>query len=115
MIEYKSDDISGELLLTLTENASVAEPVYVFTFTHVLTKQTVQFSKTSDDDESTFPERYNLFRINPSELFQQPGEWHYTVSEQQTGLVLERGKMNITKTFNFTMYDADTRYTTYGG
>jgi hypothetical protein len=115
MIEFDQGDPSPvEFIFTLTENVTEAEPVYDFTFTHVLTKQQVTFSRTVDDDTSTNKDRYNSFMIDTAQ-FTQAGEWHYTVTEEQTGVVLEYGKMIITRAFNYNMYDSATSYSTYNG
>jgi VCBS repeat-containing protein len=114
MLEFNQSDTTVEFILTLTENVTVLDPVYDFSFVHVLTKTVVAFTKTTSDDESDFPGRYNAFTINTN-LFTQPGEWHYTVTEQQTGIELEKGKLLIDRDFNITMYDSATTYKTYNG
>jgi hypothetical protein len=103
-----------EFILTLSELVTENEPVYEFQFTHVLTKTQVTFTLTEADDTSEHPERYNSFTIDVTQ-FEEVGEWHYVVIEQQTGIVLESGKMIITRDFNFTMYAGNTTYTAYNG
>lgn len=112
MLQFNQSDIVVQLILTLTEKVTVADPVYNFVFTHVLTKTEVNFSKTTDEDESAFPDRYNAFTILTN-LFDQPGEWHYEVIEDQTGFTLEKGKLIIDRDFNFNMYNGSTTYNTY--
>ncbi len=114
MIQFANTVTSYEFILTLTELVTVNEPVYDFVFTHVLTKEQVSFSLTEADDTSDHPTRYNAFTIDTTQ-FHQVGEWHYLVTEQQTGNVLEQGKMIITRDFNYNMYAGTTSYTAYNG
>lgn len=117
LIYTLGDTTEQDLYLTLFENQTTSEPVYVFSFVNVLTKTEVSFIKYTTDDKSFWPERYNLFRIKPGELFTEPGEWHYKVIEQQSNTVLEQGMMIISSntTFTFTKYNADNRYKAYRG
>ena len=83
------------------------------------TKDVITFTKTTDDDFSKYPERYNEFEVNPSAIFAgyQVGEWHYIITEQQTGTVLEYGKLYLDRgtDFSFTKYDNATTFKTYNG
>ena len=119
MLQFKIDSISERILVTITEFVSVIEPVYVFQFTHVLTKDVVIFTKTVADDFSNYQNRYNEFSINPSVLFNgfQVGEWHYKVTEQQTGYSLEYGKLLLERgtDFSFKTYNNNTTFKTYNG
>jgi hypothetical protein len=114
MIQFPNTLTEYEFILTLTESVTVDEPIYDFVFTHVLTKRQVSFSLTEADDTSDYPQRYNAFTIDTTQ-FTEIGEWHYIVTEQQTGNVLEQGKMIITRAFNYTQYAGTTTYTAYGG
>ena len=106
---------SYEFIMTLTELVTVNEPAYNFVFTHVLTKEQVSFQLSEADDNSDFPGRYNSFTIDTTQ-FEHVGEWHYVVTEAQTGNILEQGKMLITRdSFNYTMYGGITTYTAYNG
>lgn len=128
MLEFKQDDTAVPLILTLTENVSLADPFYLFAFTHVITKDVVAFIKADADDESNYPQRYNQYTIDPSVLFDgfHPGEWHYKIYEQDndTNLdpalsrsVLEYGKMilNRAQEFAYELYDSPTTFKTYNG
>lgn len=81
MLEFKQDDTSAILIVTLTEKVTITNPYYLFVFTHVLTKAVVSFIKSEAQDESDYPERYNQFTINPAVVFlNKPiGEWHYWI------------------------------------
>lgn len=114
MIEFDNTETEYEFIMTLTELTTVDNPIYDFVFTHVLTKDQVSFSLTTDDDNSEYPSRYNSFTIDVTQ-FTHPGEWHYTVTEQQTGITLEQGKMIINRAFNYEMYAGTTSYTAYQG
>ncbi len=115
MIQFANTDVTGTIISTLTELVTVDDPVYDFVFTHVLTKEQVSFSLTEDDDTSEFPTRYNSFVVDVT-LFDQVGEWHYVVTEQQTGNILEKGKMIITRDDSiYTKYAGTTTYTAYNG
>lgn len=128
MLEFKQDDTAAVLILTLTESASLSAPYCLFAFTHVTTKDVVAFLKSTDDDESDYPDRYNQFTIDPSVLFAgyQPGEWHYKIYEQPSdsnvdpalsGAVLEFGKMILDRAeeFAYDIYDSPTSFKTYNG
>lgn len=125
MLEFKQSDTEAHLILTLTENVSIDTPVFLFVFTHVLTKQVVAFIAA---DVSSFPQRYNQFLINPSVVFtgKPPGEWHYKIYEQVSlvnmdptlsGAVLEYGKMILDRAVEFApaMYDEPTSFKAYNG
>lgn len=128
MLEFKQDDMTAVLILTLTELVSLPDPYFLFVFTHVTTKDIVAFLKFSDDDESPHPERYNQYTIEPVSLFASmpPGEWHYQVHEQASdtnldpalaGAVLEFGKLILDRSteFAFQQYDSLTSFKTYNG
>lgn len=118
MIEFANTETEYNFIFTLTELVTVSDPIYDFVFTHVLTKQTVSFSLTPADDISLFQERYNEFLIDVTQFYFDGagiGEWHYVVTEHQTGIILEQGKMIITRDFNYTKYAGATNYTAYEG
>lgn len=127
MLEFKQNDISATLILTLTESVTLPAPNYLFVFTNVTTKDVVAFVLLNGADISLYKYRYNKFLINPSVLFagKNNGEWHYGVYEQAsavnldpTGLNnLEYGKMMLNRAVDFavTKYDAPTSYKAYEG
>lgn len=128
MLEFKQDDTVVALILTLTELATLVAPNFLFVFTHVTTKDQVAFVKLDGDDESTHPDRYNQYTINPAILFagMPPGEWHYRIYEQVSttnldptlaGGLVEDGKLLLNRPvdFAFTKYDSPTTYKTYNG
>lgn len=128
MLQFKQDDTSVVMILTLTELVTLTTPYYLFVFTHVTTKSVVAFVKSEVDDESDYPGRYNQFIIDAYAVFdgEQPGEWHYKVYEQesainidpdQSGGLLEEGKLILDRAtdFEYTMYDQSTSYKVYNG
>lgn len=128
MLEFRQNDTTAELVLTLTEKATLQAPYYLFVFTHVTTKEVVAFIKSFVEDESAYQRRYNQFTINPSVVFAdtQPGEWHYRVFEQESavnedpdssGAVLEYGKLMLKRAtdFSYNKYDSPTQYQVYNG
>jgi hypothetical protein len=119
MLQFRNDSTSERIIVTLTELTTILEPIYLFTFTQVTTKEVVSFTRTTEDDFSNYPNRYNEFEIDPSTIFsgKQIGEWHYVVTEQQTAVVLEYGKLYLDRAvdFEFTKYDIATSFKTYNG
>lgn len=128
MLQFRQDDTTAVMILTLTEFVTLPAPYYLFVFTHVTTKDQVKFIKAEIDDESEYPDRYNQFTINAATVFvdQQPGEWHYKVYEQESavnldpalaGTMLEDGKLILDRAteFEYSMYEGTTSYKTYNG
>lgn len=62
MIKIKKNT-TQDVVLTLSEKTTITSPVYIFSFTHDLTKEVKNFTAT---DTSPYPERYNLFSITES-------------------------------------------------
>lgn len=126
MLQFKQEDTSAVLIVTLTEKVTISDPYYLFVFVHVLTKAVISFVKYIGQDESNFQSRYNQFTINPAIVFASApiGEWHYTVYEQvsssntdpsQAGNELEYGKLLIDRTTAYapTMYNQPQTYSAY--
>jgi hypothetical protein len=128
MLQFKQDDTTAVMILTLTEFVTLAMPYYLFVFTHVETKRVVSLVKAPADDESGHPQRYNQFTIDAADVFEdQPtGEWHYKVYEQEsstntdidlTGDLLEDGKLILDRSteFGYSQYNSETTYKAYNG
>ena len=128
MLQFKQDDTTAEMILTLTEFVTLPMPYYLFVFTHVETKRVVAFVKSEADDESDYPQRYNKFTIDATDLFENEpiGEWHYKVYEQESdintdpnaaGGLLEEGKLILDRSteFEYTQYETTTSYKSYNG
>lgn len=116
----------GQIIVTLNELKTIDAPYYLFVFTHTTTSDVVKFIKSSSDDESEYPERYNLFTINSS-LFDGflDGEWHYTVYEQESSTnedislarAVENGKLKLNpeEEFEYIKYNQTQTYKSYNG
>lgn len=128
MLQFRQNDTAVVIILTLTELVTIPAPIFLFAFTHVVTKDLVAFVKGLVDDQSDYPDRYNQFTIDPSALFDgaQPGEWHYQVFQQtnpnnlipaNADSLLESGKLILDRAggFAFTLYDSPTTFKTYNG
>jgi hypothetical protein len=120
MLQFRQSDTTTSLILTLSELKTETSPDYHFVFTHILTRDTVSFTKLNGDDESLYPYRYNKFTIDPSTLFdgKEPGEWHYKVYENDAdGTLLEQGKLMLQREedFEYTTYNSSNSFTTYNG
>jgi hypothetical protein len=128
MIQLTQGLTSEKIIVTLNENKTLTQPNYLFVFTQVTTGDIVAFVKSEMDDESDYPERYNQFEINTNVLFdaRPPGEWRYTVYEQENATntdpadangILETGKLMLlaSEEFTYTTYNNITTYKAYNG
>lgn len=126
MIELVKGDISEQLIVTLNEKKTLANPHYLFVFTHSTTKAVVAL--VAGVDQSGFPERYNQFNINTATVFlnKTPGQWLYEVYEQESAVntnpansttLVETGKMILrdSEDFEYTQYNQAVTYKTYEG
>ena len=122
MLHLQQGETSQNIVVTLQELQTLTTDYkYKFVFTHGTTKQVVTFFKTSADDESTYPSRYNEFEINTADVFEDrpPGEWLYQVFETDLDEVvtveLENGKMYLLESTAYTptQYNVATTYTAY--
>ena len=124
MLLFTLENNADRVVVTLTEKVTLNEPYFLFTFTHIETRQTVEFIRASDADESASPERYNQYTIDTAALFEgkPDGEWIYKVYEQESeiseaGSLLEQGKMQLVKDRDtvFTAYESATSFKAYNG
>lgn len=128
MLQFKQDDTTASIILTLRELQTIADAFYLFVFTHVTTKDVVSFVKSQADDLSGFQDRYNEFTIAPNVLFAglPTGQYNYTIYEQAsntntnvslTGAAIEYGKIILERAvdFAFAGYEPATTYKGYDG
>lgn len=128
MLQLQINQASEKIILTLDELKTLDEPNYLFVFTHVLTKQQVSFVRLRDEEESSYPSRFNQFSVSTSTVFANKpvGEWHYSVYEQESEdntdtelstALIEQGKMMLLPAAEFeqTKYDQPTSFKTYNG
>jgi len=115
-----------DVVVTLTEKVTLANPFYLFVFTHETTKAVISMVLSSGDDLSLYTSRYNEFTFSASYfLTAAVGKYTYQVFEQDnsyniitTGLnEVENGKMDLNKatSFAFQTYTTATNYTSYAG
>ena len=93
------------IILTLTEKATTASPIFLFVFTNRSSNEEIKFIKASDTDISPYKERYDKFVIvtNTYFAFSLEGQYTYNVYQNTnftnldpTGLVLlENGIMEL--------------------
>lgn len=105
------------IILTLTEKATLTSPNWLFIFKSRVTNETVSFVVLGSADISAYKERFNSFNIVVNTYFanKNSGEYSYTIYEQTstsntnpanaTGIV-EVGQMNLKDAtdFSFTSY-----------
>lgn len=123
MVNLTKGQASELIIMTLYEKQTLTENYeFRFVFVHTLTRQTVTFDKGPDDDQSTYPQRYNQFEIDTQSVFgtKPAGEWLYTVYEVDTETdeitaTLEVGKMILKQStdFDYEKYTTATSYTAY--
>lgn len=105
------------IILTLTEKATLTSPNWLFIFKSRVSNETVSFVILGSADLSGYKERFNSFNIVVNTYFanKNSGEYSYTIYEQTstsntnpanaTGIV-EVGQMNLKDAtdFSFTSY-----------
>jgi hypothetical protein len=128
MLELHFGESSEKVIVTLNELITLTDPYYLFVFTHVVTKDVVSAIRSTAQDESLYPERYNQFDIDTDVVFldMQPGEWHYKIYEQaddtntdvdDTTSLVEYGKMILYPEMAYApaKYNESTTYKVYNG
>jgi len=114
---YLEQGVVNQIVLTLSEVTTVANPHYLFVFTNEMnTTSTPQLFTASDT--SAYPERYNLFSLNePTDISLIQGQFTYQVYEsnvpfvlplsiaQTTGVVIEEGRMVVSGPAGNSIYD----------
>ena len=124
MVVFQKSNTSNDIILTLTEKVTIENPYYLFVFENRTTKGKVKFVKSSTDDLSSYPERFNEFTVARA-LFTEIGKYVYRVYEQdnesntdETGLnLLENGQAEFidVPAETYTEYSSETTYKVYGG
>lgn len=108
---------TDNIVLTLTEKATLTNPNWLFIFESRLTNETISFVILGSADLSAYKERFNSFNLVVNTYFahKTSGEYTYSIYEQAsssntnpalaTGLV-EVGQMNLKDAtdFSFTSY-----------
>ncbi len=108
---------TDNIVVTLTEKATLTNPNWLFIFESRLTNETISFVVLGSADLSAYKDRFNSFNIVTNTYFgsKTSGEYTYTIYEQAsssntnpalaTGIV-EVGQMNLKDAtdFAFTSY-----------
>lgn len=108
---------TDNIVVTLTEKATLTNPNWLFIFESRLTNETISFVILGSTDLSAYKERFNSFNLVVNTYFanKTSGEYTYSIYEQAsssntnpalaTGLV-EVGQMNLKDAtdFSFTSY-----------
>lgn len=108
---------TDNIVVTLTEKATLTNPNWLFIFKSRVTNETISFVVLGSADLSAYKERFNSFNIVVNTYFanKTSGEYTYSIYEQAsssntnpdlaTGLV-EVGQMNLKDAtdFSFTSY-----------
>ena len=119
MLHLTAGNTDDRIIVTLNEKKTIDEPTYQFVFTHITTKEVVQFNLPATAEVSSYRNRYNEFSIDTSVLFagSTPGQWQYEINEVESGLQMENGKMFLQGSSNFayTGYSPSVTYKGYGG
>lgn len=128
MLLFTATNTEENINVTLTEKVILTTPFYLFHFLHVETRQVVAFVLSDEDDISVFPERFNQFVIDCTDVFNMrpDGQWIYKVYEQEdednidpaeATTLLEQGKMQLTgnRPAVYTMYQSTTTFNAYNG
>lgn len=118
MLYINPNNAANAIVATLTELATVAEPIFVFEFENITTKQKVNLEFASSADLSEYKSRYNEFIVNGAAFVNvAEGQYLYRVTEKQTSKLLENGRCIVSDgvNFDYTKYTTTTNYKAYAG
>lgn len=97
--------LTQNIILTLTEKATTASPIFLFVFTNRSSNEEIKFIKLNNQDISLYQERYDKFTIVVDDYFSNSlaGQYTYNVYQNSSttnlnpnGLVLlENGIMEL--------------------
>lgn len=95
MLKIKKGQINL-LVVTATELTTVSNPIFLWTFTHLQSNEEVLALL---NNESMSTERFDEFVFEEGVDLTLPyeGQYTYKIIEQQTGVVLEIGRAEVTK------------------
>ena len=93
LIVYKGQP--NQIVVTATELATEIDPIFSFEFTHHQSVE--QVGPIVLDNVSLSPERYDQFIIEEGVniTFPYTGDYTYRIYEQQTGTLLEVGRLLV--------------------
>ena len=113
MIYINKDEVNN-IVLTLSEVSTLANPYYLFVFQNEMNPESdaILFTTT---DVSTYPERFNQFLLDePVDVELIKGQYSYSVYESlvppvtiedTTGIVIEEGRMVVSGAIVNSIYD----------
>ena len=92
LIVYKAQ--ANLITVTATELATEQHPIFLFEFTH---HQSAEQLSAVLQNESLSPQRYDEFVIDEGVniTFPYTGDYTYRIKEQQTGVILEVGRLVV--------------------
>ena len=92
LIVYKAQ--ANLITVTATELATEQDPIFLFEFTH---HQSDEQLSAVLQNESLSPQRYDEFVIDEGVniTFPYTGDYTYRIKEQQTGVILEVGRLVV--------------------
>jgi hypothetical protein len=124
MINFTKESIE-EIVLTLTESATLTNPNFLFRFVNRTTRREIAFVKLATDDTSPNKDRFNEFQFVVDDYFgnEDPGEWTYLIYEQTSptntdwemaGTCLETGimRLNASSNFGYIQHNPNNEYIT---
>lgn len=119
---YFQRDTASEVILTLKEKQTIANPYYLFEFKHRSTNQIVTFILSWEEDESLDKSRYNQFTILTNVRFVDApdGEYIYNIYQLTNDVIvgnpplLETGIARVftENNFEFTTHETNNTFIT---
>lgn len=104
----------NQIILTLTEVSTLANPYYLFVFQNEMDKSAAPITFYTADI-STYPERFNQFELDdPVDINFVKGQYTYEIYEStitpptianSTGVVIEEGRMVVSGPPVASIYD----------
>ena len=106
---------TNRVILTLTENQTLAYPNYLFVFTNRSTNWVKSFVLSNDLDLSFFKDRYNEFEIVTNTYFKRAlaGQYTYEVYEQTSGTNTNTTDLTLLETGIMELHDEEVVFSQY--
>lgn len=111
---YIEKGVVNQIILTLTEVSTLANPFYLFVFQNEMDQLSAPITFFTADI-STYPERFNQFELDePVDIDFVKGQYTYSIYEStvnpptianSTGLVIEEGRMVVSGPPVVSIYD----------
>lgn len=106
---------TNRVILTLTENQTIAFPYYLFKFINRSSNWVKSFVISSEDDLSFFKDRYNEFQIITDNYFKRAlaGQYTYEVYEQSNAINTDSTGLNLLETGIMELHEEQVVYSQY--